>query len=112
MRVQEAVEQLGLRVETGGDRLATEITGGCVSDLLSYVMGNARAGNLWITIQVHPNIVGVAALLDLSAVIVAGAQEPEEATLEKARAQGVAILTTTDSAFLVAGKLHELGVTS
>ena len=110
MRVQDVVERLELRVETGGDHLETEVTGGCVSDLLSYVMGNARAGNLWVTIQVHPNIVGVAALLELAAVIVAGGQEPEEATREKAREQGVVLLTAAERAFVVAGKLYELGV--
>ncbi len=110
MRVQEVVENLGLHVETGGDRLQTEITGGCVSDLLSYVMGSARAGNVWVTIQVHPNVVGVAALLDLAAVIVAGGQEPEEGTVEKAREQGVILLTTAEMAYVVAGRLYQLGV--
>ncbi len=111
MRVQEAIDELGLEVAAGGPGLEMEITGGCVSDLLSYVMGSARAGNLWITIQVHPNVVGVGALLGLAAVIVAGGQEPEEATLEKAREQGVTVLTTSETAFAVAGKLYELGVT-
>ncbi|MCJ7752545.1 MAG: serine kinase, partial [Armatimonadetes bacterium] len=70
MTVTEVAEALGLEIVTGQGHLDRSITGGCVSDLLSYVMGNAAAGNLWITIQVHPNIVGVAELLDLAGIVV------------------------------------------
>ena len=110
MQVAQLVEELGLRVHTGEQPLGREVTGGSVSDLLSYVMGSAKAGNIWITIQVHPNVVGVAALLDLAAVVVAGDQQPEETTLEKAREQGVVVLTSAESAFVVAGRLYGLGV--
>jgi hypothetical protein len=110
MQVAQLVRELGLQVHTGEPRLGREVTGGCVSDLLSYVMGSAKAGNIWITIQVHPNVVGVAALLDLAAVVVVGDQQPEEATLGKAREQGVAVLTSRESAFVVAGRMYALGV--
>jgi predicted transcriptional regulator len=110
MQVATLVQELGLHVHTGEQQLCRDVTGGCTSDLLSYVMGTARPGNVWITIQVHPNIVGVAALLDLAAVVVADGQQPEEATLEKAREQGVTVLTSTESAFTVAGRLYALGV--
>jgi serine kinase of HPr protein (carbohydrate metabolism regulator) len=108
MTVAEAAQALGLEVLTGHSNLSREITGGCVSDLLSYVMGTAVAGNLWITIQVHPNIVGVAELLDLSAVVVAHGQVPEEATVSKAREQGIPLLTSAETAFGLAGRLYAL----
>ena len=110
MIVTEAAEALGLEVLTGAQNLGRTITGGCTSDLLSYVMGKAKAGNLWITIQIHPNIVGVGELLELAAIVVADGQEPEPATLEKARQQGVTILTGRETAFALAGKLYALGV--
>lgn len=110
MKLAEVADRLGLQALSGETELDREVTGGCVADLLSYVMSNAKAGYLWITIQVHPNIVGVADLLDLSAVVVAGGQEPQPATLEKAREHGVAILTTRETVFMVAGRLYELGV--
>jgi hypothetical protein len=110
MTVADVVDKLGLEVSCGGKQLNAEVTGGCVSDLLSYVMGKATAGNIWITIQVHPNVVGVAELLNLAAVVVADGQEPEPGTLEKARQQGVTIVTGQDTAFAIAGKLYALGV--
>ena len=109
MKLTDLVSALTLETHAGAGNLERPVTGGIVSDLLSYVMGKAQAGNLWVTIQVHPNIVGVADLLDLSAVVVAGGQEPEAATVAKAREHGIALLTTKMSAFTLVGKLHELG---
>ena len=40
----------------------------------------------------------------------AGGQQPEETTLEKAREQNVTILGSSEQAFAVAGKLYGLGV--
>ena len=110
MQVKDAVQKLGLEVQAGGEGLEQQITGGCTSDLLSYVMSAARAGNIWITVQVHPNIIGVAALLNLSAVVVTGEQPPEPATLAKAQEQGVTVLSTTENSYTVAGRLYAMGV--
>jgi len=73
-------------------------------------MARAKPGYLWLTIQVHPNVVGVAELLELAAVVITDGQNPEPATLEKAREHGVTILTTPDPTYAVAGKLYGLGV--
>ena len=110
MQLGDVAQALDLALRTDERQLQREVTGGCVSDLLSYAMANARAGDIWITIQVHPNIVGVAELLDLAGVIIAGGQQPEKATLDKAGERGVAVLTTPQNAFAVAGRLYQLGV--
>lgn len=110
MTVLEAVRALELETITGQRRLERQITGGCVSDLLSYVMASAKAGHLWITIQVHPNVVGVAELLDLSAVLIADGQQPEPDTIERAREHGIPVLTSRENAFALAGKLYALGI--
>jgi len=81
-----------------------------VSDLLSHVMGQAKAGQAWITMQGHQNIVAVASLVGLGVVIVAGGIEPEEQTVVKANEQEVVICKTTLSAYEVAGRLYQLGI--
>ena len=111
MTVTEVAEALGLEIVTGRQNLDRPITGGCVSDLLSYVMGNAAAGHLWITIQVHPNIVGVAELLDLAGIVVADGQELDTPTIEKAKEHGILLLASRETAFTLAGRLYALGVT-
>lgn len=86
------------------------VQGGYVSDLLSDVMGRAEAGSLWVTVQSHQNIVAVAALADLAGIIIVNGIQPDEAVVDKARQQGVAILGTKSDAFNTVGKLYSLGV--
>jgi len=57
-------------------------------------MAHAKAGELWITLQVHVNIVAVASLNDLAGIIIVNGREPEEATLRKAREEGVLLMVT------------------
>lgn len=100
MKLNELIEKIPMEVCACSDRLkTTEFTGGVCSDLLSYVMATAKEGNIWITIQTHQNIVAVAKLLGLAAIVVAGGVDPELATLAKAESEGVVILRTSESAF-------------
>jgi hypothetical protein len=110
MTLEELCRQLALEVRTAAGKLGTEVTGGYASDLLSCVMAKAQAGNVWITLQSHPNIVAVASLLNLAGIIITEGVAPEPATLEKAEEQGVPILTTPLTSFTVAGRLAALGV--
>jgi predicted transcriptional regulator len=108
--VASVVEALGLTVAVGEDKLAVPVTGAQVSDLLSYVISHGRQGHLWITIQTHPNIIAAAALAGLSAIVVAAGFEPEEETIDRAEEQGIALLTSKESAYTLAGRVYELGV--
>lgn len=87
-----------------------EVRGAYVADLLSDVVGNARDGDVLITIQVHKNLIAVASLVDLSAVIITHGRVPDEDVCAAARENKVALFGTQESSFTVAGKLYEVGV--
>jgi len=110
MNLKELSQTLPLVVRTASAPLTTEITGGYSSDLLSCVMGKAKAGNVWVTLQSHPNVVAVASLLNLAGVIITEGAEPDPATLQKAEQEGVAIVTTSLTTFALVGRLYGLGV--
>jgi hypothetical protein len=110
MTIAEVANALGLSVRAGESRLGTEVTGGYASDLLSCVMAKARQGNVWVTLQSHVNIVAVAVLLQLAGIIVTEGMLPDAATLEKADAEGIPVLTTPSTTFSVVAQLAELGV--
>ena len=77
MTVREIAEKLNLKVFSGAGGLDREVTGGYVSDLLSDVMGFARDGEVWVTLQTHKNVMAIASLKELAAVvIVKGFEEP------------------------------------
>ena len=108
MTLREMIEKLELIVVAETGALDETVSGGYVSDLLSHVMGQAKAGQIWVTMQGHQNIVAVASLVGLAAVIVAGGVEPEEQTVVKARDQDVVLCKTNLSTYEVAGRLYNL----
>lgn len=110
MNLQEISQRLSLKVLVSVEKLGQEVTGGYASDLLSCVMAKAQAGNVWVTIQEHPNIVAVASLLDLAGIIVAEGMSIDAATLEKAKEENVPILTTSLTTYTVVGELCKLGI--
>jgi len=110
MTVREAVDKLELEVMTGGMGLDRPVTGGYASDLLSDVIAHAEAGNLWVTLQTHANVVAVAALKDLAAVILVNGRRPDEDAIERARQEKVLLLGAAQPAFEIAGRLYQLDV--
>ena len=108
MTVRELADKLGLKIFTGNVGMDNEITGGYSSDLLSDVMGHSKEGQVWITLQTHRNIVGIASLKDLAAVILVKGFTPDGETVELAETEEVALLGTSMQAFEVSGKLYEL----
>jgi hypothetical protein len=109
MHVRQVIQQLGLNL-TGGDQIDVKVTGGYASDLLSCVMAGARAGNIWVTLQAHPNIIAVASLIELAAVVVTEGVSPDPETILKAQETGIPLLTTTRDTFSTVVALAELGV--
>jgi predicted transcriptional regulator len=108
MKVTEIVQELDLKVFSGHEGLGREITGGYSSDLLSNVMGNADAGTVWITIQTHRNVIAIAALKELAAVIIPSDEIPGEDTVSQSNEEGIPVLGTGMSAFELNGKLYNL----
>jgi hypothetical protein len=108
MIVQDLAE-LGLRVICAGD-LGRELTGGYASDLLSCVMAKAKEGYVWVTLQAHPNVVAVASLLDLAAVIITEGVAPDQDTVERALQNRVTLLGSPHTTWAVVGRLSALGV--
>jgi len=71
-------------------------------------MGNANSGSIWITLQNHKNVMAIASLKELAAVILVKGIEPEIDTAEQSNQEGIPILGTNLETFEIAGKLYEL----
>ncbi len=110
MKLADLAAHLNLRVFSGEGRLDRMVAGGYAGDLLSDVMAHGRKDDLWVTIQVHPNIVAVAVLKELAAIVLANGREPAAETVEKAAAEGVILLGTPLNAYELAGRLHGMGI--
>ena len=111
MKLEKIVKDLELKVLTSPvDFDTVDVESGYCSDLLSCVMTGAESGSVWVTLMAHGNIVAVAALLDISAVIITEDAQPEEDTIKLATEKGVTLLSSPKDNFHIVGKLWELGL--
>lgn len=79
-----------------------EIDGCYIGDLLSWVMGRAKSGNVWITIMSNINIIAVATLADVSCVILAEGVTIDDDVKSAAIAKGINILSSSLTAYEIA----------
>ncbi len=108
MKVSEIIKELDLTIYAGQNHISKEITGGYVSDLLSDVMGYSDEGNVWVTLQTHKNVMAIASLKELAAVIIVKGLKPDEETIKHADEEGIPLLGTHEKTFEVTGKLYNL----
>ena len=113
MKLAEIADKLGLENVNGtapdGEK---EVTHGYSGDLLSLVLANASSedNTIWLTIQNHLNIIGVATLSGITAIVVCEGVEVAPDVAAKADEEGVAIYRSPETAFSLAGKLYESGI--
>jgi hypothetical protein len=111
MTLHDIIQELNLSVFTTPKDFSTlHPSGGYAADLLSCVMAGAKPANIWVTLQAHINIVAVAALTEVCAVIISEGGVPEPDVIEKANAQGITLLGSKGSTYEVVGKLWSQGI--
>lgn len=106
MNVKEMAAKFDLTVVAGVTGLDRVVQGGYSGDLLSEIMGNAGIGCVWLTVQAHQNIVAVAVLREMAAIVITGGAGPSPETVDKANAEGIPILTYPGSSFELSGKIY------
>ena len=87
-----------------------EVFHGYVGDLLSEVMAHAESESVWFTVQSHVNIVAVAVVTGIKAIILCGGYKYDSETLKKAKEEKIALFRTKMNSFKSAGKLYQIGL--
>jgi len=90
------------------DPATIEIRGAYVSDMLSDVMGSAKPEQAWITIMKHLNVIAVASMTGIPAIIFAKGNEPDAAVCDKALEESVCLISSRLSTFELAGMLYKM----
>ena len=109
MTVKEFSEKMGLQIITmpDGDR---EIHGAYCCDLLSWVMGRAKADDVWITIMSNSNIVAVASLADVATILLAEGVTLDENVKAIAEAKGINVLSSDKPIYELACELASFSI--
>lgn len=111
MNLIDVVKELELTPLTSCENIKEiQVSDAYQSDLLSCVMNGGGGKSIWITLINNINIVAVAKLLDISAIIITENAIPAEATIERANMEGINLFLTTKGNYEVAGKLYLLGI--
>ncbi len=102
MTIADLLKKPEIRTLTEIPDPTREIKGGYAGDLLSWVMGRAKPDDIWITIMNNINIVAVATLTDVSAIILCEGVDAPSDVIAKANEEDVLILQTEMPAFEIA----------
>ena len=106
MNVAQLMEPLELDLLTPETDLTREVTGGCVCDLLSFVMGRAPADSAWVTVMGNVNAMAVALLADVACVVLAEGAALDDDAKKKAEQNDIAVLWSEKPVFDAALDIH------
>lgn len=109
MQLKEIVTKLDLKVLAGAEQLDQEAQGCYIADLLSCVMVGVQPGQLWFTLQTHLNIIAIASMLEVAAIVVTEDAPIAPETAEKAAAEGVVLLSSSEPTYETVSKLIQAG---
>lgn len=96
---------LGLEIVCAGE---DRVISGCyVGDLLSWVMGRAGPGQVWLTVMSNTNVAAVASMTEVACVVLCENAKADPELTERANNLGLPIFATEKSAYDIAVETHE-----
>ena len=110
MTVKELAELIEGTDMTPEASKETQVSCGYTCDLLSWVMAHGAAGMAWVTVQTHMNVIAVASLMEMAAVIIPEGIEMEGPSLDKANDEGICVLQTALTAYEICARLAAAGL--
>lgn len=110
MTVKEMIGLIEAENMTPETDVNAEVSCGYTCDLLSWVMAHGAEGMAWVTVQTHMNVIAVASLMEMSAVIIPEGIEMEEPSVEKAKEEGITVLQSPLTAYEICARLAAQGL--
>ena len=110
MKVEEIAQLLKAEVHYLPEGFDTDITSAGASDLMSDVLAYVAHDILLITGLQSPQVIRVAHLMDITAVLFSRGKVPDKEILDEAREVGIAVLSTEYTTFTSCGILHRAGI--
>jgi len=110
MTVQELLTLTEAKDMTPETDKSAVVSCGYTCDLLSWVMAHGAAGMAWVTVQTHMNVIAVASLMEMAAVVIPEDIEMEGPSLEKAKDEGITVLQSPLTAYEICARLSAAGL--
>ncbi|MGP8154389.1 MAG: DRTGG domain-containing protein [Smithella sp.] len=110
MKLSDVKKILDANVIVGEEKLDIEVTTAFGADLMSDVLSFAKAGCLLLTGLTNTQVVRIANVLDMAAIILVRGKKPPAETISMAKNLQIPILTTKYILFETAGRLYAKGI--
>lgn len=110
MTIGDIKNILNAELVCGEDILDREIHTACGSDMMSDVLAFVKDQSCLLTGLVNPQVIRTADMMDMHCIIFVRGKRPNEAMIELAQEEGVALMCTNDRMFTACGLLWEHGL--
>jgi len=110
LKLREVQEILKADVIVGREKLDMEVKTAFGADLMSDVLAFAKAGSLLLTGLTNTQVIRIANVLDIAAIILVRGKKLSAETIDLAKDLQIPILTTKYILFETAGRLYAKGI--
>lgn len=107
MTTSQLAAALPFEVLSDGGGVDRPITGIYCCDLLSLVMGQAQAGDAWITVMGNLNAIAVAVLAELPCIVLAHQANLPQPCIDKAIEEHIWILRSDQAVYPIAQQIAQ-----
>ena len=108
MTVKELCEKCSFTPVVMGENSDCEVTGVYACDLLSWVIGRAEENSALVTVMTNVNVVAVAAMADISCIVLSEGVKLDDNALEKAETNGIPVLSSDKTTYETCVALSEV----
>jgi len=110
LKLSDVKEILDADVIVGTEKLDMEVKTAFGADLMSDVLAFAKAGSLLLTGLTNSQVIRIANVLDIAAIILVRGKKPPIETINLAKEFKIPLLTTKYILFETAGRLYAKGI--
>jgi len=107
VKIGTLLSHLALKVYSRGDN-EREVAGVVIGDLLSFIMGQANPGEVWLTVQNHLNVAAVAVLKEIPLIILPSGRTPSNELVERCIAEEITLCSSSSSVYDICVMINEV----
>jgi len=108
LRIEELCKSLDAEIFNAGD-IDRDVDKVIVGDLLSFIMGTASEGSVWVTIQAHLNVAAVAVLKDLPMIVIAAGRNAPQDLIDRCIKENICLVSVKSTLYGTCCKMAGLG---
>ena len=110
MNLEQILDVIDGQAISNGADLSIEVEMACGADLMSDVLAFAKAGSMLLTGLTNTQVVRIANVLDIAAIIIVRGKKLPAETVELAKELHIPVLSTKFILFETAGRLYAQGI--